>query len=51
MLIGGKSLGSYCKSGFSGNGLALAELELVLCHSIAEVVFISSKRFAPTKQI
>lgn len=49
--MGGKSLGSYCESGFSGKGLALTDLELVFCYSIAEEVFISSKRFAPGKQI
>ena len=51
LLVGGKSLRSYCESGFAGKGLILTELELDLCHSIPEVAFISSKRFAPAKQI
>lgn len=51
LLMCGSSSGSYREFGFSGKGLSLTKLELVLCHSIAEVAFISSKRFAPTKQI
>lgn len=51
LFMGGMSLFSYYEFVFSGKGLPLTELELVLCHLVTEVAFISSKRSAPMKQM
>lgn len=51
LLMGGISLGSYCEFVFSGKGLPLTELDLVLCHSVTKVALISSKMSVPTKQM